>query len=51
MSVELREGSELVILATPCHQRLQAAALSEVGRQAMSPARYGQADLTYQAMR
>lgn len=51
MSVELQEGFELVVLATPCHSRLQAAAKSEAGRRAMSPARFGQADLIYQEMR
>lgn len=51
MSVELRENMELVVLGLPCHPRLQTAALSEPGREAMSPARYGQPDLTYQPMR
>jgi uncharacterized protein len=51
MSVELHEGMDLVVLALPCHARLQAAAQSEAGREAMSPARYGQPDLTYQPMR
>jgi DUF917 family protein len=51
MSIELHTGLELVLLARPCHPRLQAAALSDVGRGAMSPARYGQPDLSYQPMR
>ncbi len=51
MSVELHEGLELVLLAMPCHPRLQAAALSETGRGAMGPARFGHPDLTYQPMR
>jgi DUF917 family protein len=51
MSVELREGIELVLLAMPCHARLQAAALSETGRVAMGPARFGHPELTYQPMR
>ena len=50
MSVELQKGSELVLLATPCHARLQASAKSEVGRRAMSPARFGQPGLVYQEM-
>jgi DUF917 family protein len=50
MSVELRAGLELALLALPCHPRLRAAALSEIGRVAMGPARYGQPHLTYQPM-
>jgi hypothetical protein len=50
MSVELREGMELVVLALPCHPRLQAAALSEIGRTAMGPARFGHPDLVYRPM-
>ncbi len=50
MSVELREGLELVLLAMPCHPRLQAAALSETGRAAMGPARFGHPNLIYQPM-
>jgi hypothetical protein len=51
MSVELRAGLDLALLALPCHPRLRAAALSEIGRVAMGPARYGHPDLTYQPMR
>ena len=51
MSVELHAGLELVLLAMPCHPRLQAAALSETGRSAMGPARFGHPTLTYQPMR
>lgn len=51
MSVELHEGLELVLLALPCHPRLQAAALTETGRAAMGPARYGHPELTYRPMR
>jgi hypothetical protein len=51
MSVELHEGLELVLLAMPCHPRLQAAAQSETGRAAMGPARFGHPDLIYQPMR
>jgi DUF917 family protein len=51
MSVELREGLELMLLAMPCHPRLQAAAMSEVGRTALGPARFGHPDLVYQPMR
>jgi uncharacterized protein len=51
MSVELREGLDLVLLALPCHARLQEAALSETGRAAMGPARFGHPDLTYQPMK
>ena len=51
MSVELRTGLELVLLALPCHPRLQAAALTDTGRGAMGPARFGHPDLTYRPMR
>lgn len=50
MSVELKVGSEVVLMATPCHPRLQAAATSPIGRIAMSPSRYGQPDMTYRPM-
>jgi DUF917 family protein len=50
MSIELREGLELVLLAMPCHPRLQAAAMSETGRGAMGPARFGHPNLSYQTM-
>lgn len=50
MSVELTEGLELVVLALPCHPRLQTAALTEAGRTAMNPARYGQTELIYEPM-
>jgi DUF917 family protein len=51
MSVELRTGLELVLLAMPCHPRLQAAALSSTGRWAMGPARFGHPNLNYQPMK
>jgi DUF917 family protein len=51
MSIELRVGLELVLLAMPCHPRLQAAALSNTGRWAMGPARFGHPNLSYQPMR
>jgi DUF917 family protein len=47
MSVELKEGMELVVLAAPAHPRLREAAMSERGREAFSPSRYGEADLVY----
>jgi DUF917 family protein len=50
MSIELREGLELVLLALPCHPRLQAAAMSDTGRAAMGPARFGHPNLAYQPM-
>jgi hypothetical protein len=50
MSVELREGLELVLLAGPCHPRLQAAALTAAGQAAMGPARFGHPNLIYQPM-
>jgi DUF917 family protein len=50
MSVELREGLDVTLLAAPCHPRLQAAALSPTGRVAMGPARFGKPDLVYHPM-
>jgi len=50
MSVELREGMDLVLLGAPAHPRLREAALSPAGRKAFSPARFGQPDLTYRPM-
>jgi DUF917 family protein len=50
MSVELRPGHELVLLAAPAHARLRAAAQTEAGRQAMSPERFGAPELAYQPL-
>jgi hypothetical protein len=50
MSVELRVGHEIVVLGAPAHPRLRAAAMTEAGRKAMSPARFGQPDLSYRPM-
>jgi hypothetical protein len=50
MSVELRPGHELVLLAAPAHPRLRAAAQTEAGRQAMSPERFGAPELAYQPL-
>jgi hypothetical protein len=37
-------------LAAPAHPRLPAAAMTDAGREAVSPARFGQPDLRYQPM-
>jgi DUF917 family protein len=50
MSVELAAGMDVALLAAPAHPRLRAAAMTVVGRKAMSPARFGQPDLRYQPM-
>lgn len=50
MSVELKQGIELVVLAAPAHRRLREAALSPRGRQAFSPSRYGEMDLVYEPL-
>lgn len=50
MSIELAVGSEVCLLGAPAHPRLRAAAMTERGREAFSPARFGQPDLTYQPM-
>jgi DUF917 family protein len=50
MSVELRPGYPLVLLAAPAHPRLRAAAQTEAGQQAMSPERFGAPGLAYQRM-
>lgn len=48
MSVELKEGLELILLGTSCHERLREAAGHPCGKVAFSPKRYGQ-DLEYVA--
>ena len=50
MSVELRVGHEIAVLAAPAHPRLRSAAMSEAGRKAFSPARFGHPDLAYRPM-
>lgn len=50
MSVELAVGMEIVLLAAPAHPRLRAAAVTDAGRKAMSPSRFGHPDLRYQLM-
>jgi DUF917 family protein len=50
MSIELKNGQEIVLLGAPAHPRLQAAAMTSAGREAMSPARFGHAELMYEPM-
>jgi DUF917 family protein len=50
MSVELQPGMEIVLLSAPAHPRLRAAAMTERGRKAFSPERFGQPVLEYRPM-
>jgi DUF917 family protein len=51
MSIELGEGSAVVLLGAPAHPRLRDAATgSSQGRTAFSPARYGRPDLVYRPL-
>ena len=50
MSVELHPGMELAVAGVPCHPRLREAAQDEVGRQSLSPARFGYPDLAYRPL-
>lgn len=50
MSVELSAGMGVTLLAAPAHPRLRAAAMTDAGRKAMSPARFGHPDVRYQPM-
>ena len=50
MSVELQPEMEIVLLAAPAHPRLRAAAITENGRKAFSPERFGQPVLKYRPM-
>jgi hypothetical protein len=50
MSIELKEGMEIVVLGAAAHPRLRAAAQTEAGRKAFSPRRFGQADMTFKPM-
>jgi DUF917 family protein len=50
MSVELKDGMELVVLAAPAHPRLREAAMSDRGKEAFSPSRYGEMDLDYEPL-
>jgi DUF917 family protein len=47
MSADLKIGSPIAIVVTPCHPRLREALNSEQGRIALSPARFGQPELKY----
>ena len=48
MSVDLKVGDEVAIVAAACHPRLRQARASQAGRVAFSPARFGQPDLVYE---
>lgn len=50
MSVELREGMVIEILAAAAHTRLRAAAQSEAGKKAFSPVRFGQPELEFEPL-
>jgi DUF917 family protein len=50
MSVELKPDLELVILCAPAHPRLRAAAVTEAGRKAFNPVRFGQHQLEFKSI-
>ena len=47
MSVELKEGREIILLGRAAHPCLRSAVSTERGRKAFSPARYGEASLEF----
>jgi len=47
MSVELKEGMDIAVLASPCHPRMRKAIKTATGRQSLGPSRYGYPDLEY----
>jgi hypothetical protein len=50
MSIALTAGHEITLLGASAHPRLRAAAMTEAGRKAFSPARFGHPDLIYRPM-
>jgi len=50
MSLNLKEGLEVVVTAVPAHERLRFAGSTEIGKKAFSPARYGHPELEYKPM-
>ncbi|MFX0053625.1 MAG: DUF917 domain-containing protein [Promethearchaeota archaeon] len=47
MSANLKEGMEVVVTASPAHERLRYAGSTEIGRKAFHPERYGHPELEY----
>lgn len=47
MSVDISEGTSMVLVGVPCHQRLREAMLTPEGSRAFSPARFGYPELAY----
>ncbi len=50
MSATLKEGMDVVITASPAHERLRYAGNTEIGRKAFHPERYGHPELEYKPM-
>ena len=50
MSIALTAGHEITLLGASAHPRLRAAAMTEAGRKAFSPARFGHPALIYRPM-
>lgn len=48
LSTELAEGVPVSLVAVPCHERLRAAAATEIGKESLSPATFGFPEVTYQ---
>ena len=47
MTTDLKVGDSLALVVSPCHSRLRGALKSQDGKDAFSPARFGQPDLVY----
>lgn len=47
MSVDIIEGTAMVLVGVPCHQRLREAMATPEGRRAFGPARFGYPELSY----
>jgi DUF917 family protein len=50
MSVELKEGMDIAVLASPCHPRMREAIKTPTGQQSLGPSRYGYPDLEYRTV-
>lgn len=50
MSIEMREGMEIALMAAPAHPRLRHSLENEVGYRSLGPARYGYPELEYQSL-
>jgi len=50
-SVQLKEGIDLAIVLTPCHERLERCMQDPIGKVALGAARFGHPELPYQPLR